>query len=363
LSEDVSGEYTCHDLLRAYAAELGAERDPAQARDQAMHRLLDHYLHTAATAVRRYSVHRPPIVLPDPRPGVSIPDVTTPEQASAWFDARHGVLLELVGRTAASGRYDAYVWRLTWTLHLFLHGRGLWHDLLALNQTAMAAATRLDDPVARGHMHAGMGRALASLRRLDEASDHMRRALELFERAADPEIRAEHRRTFSWVLEQQGQYDAALTQAEQALRLLQGSGHRARWAIALNAVGWYQALLGRYQEALESCRRALAALEDLGEQRSQADVWDSLGFVHQQRGEYGAAVEAYERALTIWHLGGIRYAESATLVRLGEACRAAGDRARAEAAWRQALTLLIELDHPDAAHVRGMLDESGPAPE
>ena len=47
LTEDVAGRFGCHDLLRAYAAELASATLSAQERDLARWRVLDHYVHTA----------------------------------------------------------------------------------------------------------------------------------------------------------------------------------------------------------------------------------------------------------------------------------------------------------------------------
>jgi DNA-binding SARP family transcriptional activator/tetratricopeptide (TPR) repeat protein len=353
--EVAPGEYACHDLLRAYAAELSADHDTAADRDEARHRLLDHYLHTAAAAARQFSGSSLPIALPNPRPGVTVSEMTTAAQASAWLDSRHPVLLELATSAATDGRFDPHVWQLTWALHQFLYGRGLWHEQLTLSGTALAVAHRLGDPVALGHMHGVRARALAHLGRPAEASDHMRQALDLLSGSVDDDTLAEQHRAFSWVLEKEGRYDAALGHAEQALQLMGGLGNPVRRAKALNAVGWCHALLGEYQPALFYCRQALALLDEAGEQRSQADVWDSIGYAHHHRGDYGAAVDAYERAVQVWRQVGVRYAEADTLVRLGEACRAAGDDATAAATWREALALLVALDHPDVDAVRARL--------
>ena len=53
LTEHTPGRYAFHDLLRAYAAELRRRATtPRPSGGRAVHRLLDHYLHTAAAASR-----------------------------------------------------------------------------------------------------------------------------------------------------------------------------------------------------------------------------------------------------------------------------------------------------------------------
>src|SRR5262249_1806927 len=53
VEEHVAGRFACHDLLRAYAAEQAAALEDQAERTAALHRMLDHYLHSAPTAPRR----------------------------------------------------------------------------------------------------------------------------------------------------------------------------------------------------------------------------------------------------------------------------------------------------------------------
>jgi hypothetical protein len=48
LTEPAPGRYSCHDLLRAYAAEQAWAQDSPEDRGAAVRRLIEHYLHTAA---------------------------------------------------------------------------------------------------------------------------------------------------------------------------------------------------------------------------------------------------------------------------------------------------------------------------
>src|SRR6266540_1819890 len=50
VNEHTPGRYTFHDLLRAYAAELAHTHDPEPERRKTLHRVLDHYVHTAYAA-------------------------------------------------------------------------------------------------------------------------------------------------------------------------------------------------------------------------------------------------------------------------------------------------------------------------
>ena len=69
LTEDAAGRFGCHDLLRAYAAELAAATLSDAERDQARRRVLDHYLRTAHAAMARLYPARDQVPLPAPPTG------------------------------------------------------------------------------------------------------------------------------------------------------------------------------------------------------------------------------------------------------------------------------------------------------
>ena len=62
----------------------------------------------------------------------------------AWFDAEVPVLLTLIGYAEAQ-EFDTYAWQLPWALGPFFHRRGRLQAYAVIQQTALAAARRLDD--------------------------------------------------------------------------------------------------------------------------------------------------------------------------------------------------------------------------
>jgi hypothetical protein len=93
LTQHQPGRFAFHDLLRAYAAERAAAEDSQLQRRAATHRMLDHYLHTAHAAALVLHSHRDTIVLASAQPGVTPEAMAGYEQAMAWFDAEHRVVL------------------------------------------------------------------------------------------------------------------------------------------------------------------------------------------------------------------------------------------------------------------------------
>jgi DNA-binding SARP family transcriptional activator/tetratricopeptide (TPR) repeat protein len=351
LTEHAAGRYTLHDLLRAYASELTSSRDRDDDRDAALHRLLDHYLHTAYRAARVRHPLRWRFVPEGPGPGVAPEELTDEKQALAWLTSEHRVLLAAV-RLAASTGHDRHACQLAWCLTDFLDWRGHWHDWAATQEVAIQAASRLGDPAAQALAHRGMAGAHFRRGDYDSAYRHLRRVISLPLAPAD---RAEVHVNLASVCARQGRHDQALDHARQALALHRAAGDRVGEGDALHAIGWAYALLGDYRRALRYGRQSLANAQELGNREGEAATWDSLGQAYQSLGDYPQAVGCYQHALELCRALSNRYYEASGLVHLGDAQAAAGDLAAARRVWRQALELLDELGHPEADQVRDKL--------
>ncbi|HEU4425968.1 MAG TPA: BTAD domain-containing putative transcriptional regulator [Pilimelia sp.] len=355
ITERSPGRYACHDLLRAYAAELAGTQDGPDDRRAATDRVLEHYLHTAHAAARLLNPHRDQIALPPPSPGVTPEHIADAEAALNWFIAEHSVLLAAV-RLAAETGFDAHTWQLTAALWDFFDRRGHWQDWADTHHAARAAAHRLGDRHGEAVAHRGLGRAYARMGRPDDASDHYQQALALFAELGDLAGEAHARMSLSGVAEQQGEIRAGLHHVERALELFQAAGHRAGQARALNAIGWYHAQTGDPQRALAYCGQALALQSELGDRRGLAATWDSIGYAHQHLGQHDQAVAGYLSSLDLIRQIGDRGLEGEVLIHLGDAYHAMDQHAAADQRWRQALAILDELGDPNAGQVLARLN-------
>ncbi|MFG1892407.1 BTAD domain-containing putative transcriptional regulator [Micromonospora zamorensis] len=354
LTEHTYGRYAFHDLLRAYAAGLADEAEAPAERDAAVHRLLDHCLHTAHAADLALHPHFSDISLPPPRAGVTPERPKNKLAATAWFTAEVPVLLAAVPLAARAG-FEGHAWRLAWTMAGFLHRQGHWQDWLGTQRIALAAASRIGDQTGQGHAHRSLGLACSRLRRYDEADDHLRRALDLFTDVGDDAGRAHTCLNLGQLAERQGQHHQALDHSRRALTLFRRAGNEAGQGYTLNAVGWQEGLLGNYHRALESCGEALRKLQEVDDVQGQADTWDSLGHAHHQLGDDRRAIACYEHALDLFTQVNDRYAEASTYVNLGGSHRALADFGATRVAWRRALSILDELGDADADTIRADL--------
>lgn len=353
LTEHLPGRYTWHDLLRSYAAEQAPAAGGEDGR-AAAGRILDHYLHTACAAALLLSPSRRPLSLAPARAGVTNEQLPGHQQAMAWFEAEHQVLLAAVA-LAAGTEFDVHAWQLPWAMAFFLDRRGHWHDSAAVQRIALAAATRLGDTPAQAMAGRALGKACVWLTDYDQARVHLAASLALYQQLGDRDGQARVHQSLLWVCEREARYAEALGHAEQALALFRATGDQAGQAAALNSVGWCHALTGNPQRARTFCQQALILNQEHGNRRSEALIWDSLGYAEHQLGNFAEAAACYQRALSLFSEVGDRFHQAEMLAHLGNTRHAAGEQDAARSVWQQALDILVDLRHPDADQVRAKL--------
>ncbi|MFJ8539974.1 BTAD domain-containing putative transcriptional regulator [Streptomyces sp. NPDC093591] len=358
VQEHVPGRFTCHDLLRAYALELAQTEAPAAESDAALTRVLDHYTHTAYAADRLLLPHRDPLPPAPTADGAEPEELTTHDQAMAWFTREHTVLTAAVDHAVRTG-HDDRAWRLAWALTTFLARRGRWADVAAVHTTALAAAVRLGDPAARAESHRALAWAYTETARLTEAHQELAHALALSEADGDLRSAAHTHLALGWLYERQDDKPAALRHDQCAVDLFTSLGNLAGRARALNAVAWDHARLGDHTAAVRHCRQALAIQRELGDERGQAGTWDTLGYAYHQLGDHPNAVDCYEHSLALNRALGHRYNEAETLVHLSQTHQATGAVEPARQTLHEALAIYLDINAPEAdvTHLRTLLRE------
>jgi DNA-binding SARP family transcriptional activator len=353
LTEHVQGRYSLHDLLRAYAAEQITDETE---RREAVHRVLDHYLHTGESAALLLNPVREMIVPPAAQPGVTPERIEGTAHAMEWFEAEHHVLLGSIEQAASTG-FDVHGWQLPRMMPRFFDRRGHWHDWVVAYSTGLACAERLDDGNAQVHMHRGLGTAYVALNSLENAYRHYSRSLDLSRLLGDPIGQANSHRSLSLASELQGRDAEAIEHSHHALELYKAADHLPGQAHALNDLGWSHAQLGDFEAAVDCCQRALKLLCDLGDVDGQAATYDSLGYAHCRLGHITESTDCYQQALDIYRRIGDRYRQGRTLGGMAGLAQDAGDTLAAREKYRQALAILDEIGHPEADDMRAKLRE------
>ena len=355
LTEHAPGRFSCHDLLRAYAAELTESADSEAERRAATGRMLDHYLRTAHRAALRLHPTRRQITLAPPEPGAEPEHIGDAAAAQAWFDAELQVLMAAAARALEAG-FDAQVWQIAWALFRFLEMRGRWHDWMA-------------DRAVRPRRHAAAGRPVGpgpgppAIRLGQREARQLRGRLCPSGPGPEPSIPSSGttpgRRTCTtrWpsCSTARAATGEALEQAQQALDSYTAADHANGRAVALNSVAWFHAVLGNYPEALSYAGQSLELSREIGSEDGMAAALDSLGYAHQHLGRHAEAIRCYQQALDLHLEISGNWGAAETLGHLGDARHAAGDLDGARADWEESLVILEDLNHPDAAQIRAKL--------
>jgi DNA-binding SARP family transcriptional activator/tetratricopeptide (TPR) repeat protein len=355
LTESGHGRFAFHDLLRAYASELADAHDPAADKRAAVHRVLDHYLHTAYRADELLRPGREDaIALAPVTAGVAVQRLADRRKALSWLDIQYQNLLAALRQAVAEG-FDVHTWQLAWTLASYFDRRWHWHDALTYLRLALVAARRLGDLRGQAASHGCLAYACISLGRDDEAQSHLAQAYRLYEELGDKTGQAHAHLRMARVLDNLRHYAPALEHSQQSVELFRAAGQRTGEGRALNAVGWFHVRLGEPEQGLVHLQQALALQREIGDEFSQADTLDSIAAAYLSLGRHGEAAAHYRQAMDLYREFGDRYPEADTWASLGDTYLAADDSESAVGAWRNALAILDDLGHPDAEGIRTKL--------
>ncbi|XVQ06501.1 BTAD domain-containing putative transcriptional regulator [Spirillospora sp. CA-255316] len=339
LTEHAPGRYSCHDLLRAYAAELCEARDAD--REAARHRIVDHYVHTAYAAALHLSGHIETVAPDAPCPGVSVTGFAAPEDALAWSTAERTALLAALELATDLG-LDRHVCHLARALFVFLQRQGRWHDQAETQLAALAAARRLGDPAEETRAHRNLAWALADLGRFEDAHHNLDAALERSHNAPAGQAWTHYHRDIVFAI--QGRESDALEAARRAHDLFDGLGDQVGQALALTNLGWHHGRLGNHDQALDLCEQALLLHQKLGNRSGETHTLSCLADTHLRMGDPAGAIPRYREALDLFREFGDLYGEASTLAHLGACHHLAGSHAAAHEHWHRAHALLGDLD-------------------
>jgi tetratricopeptide (TPR) repeat protein/transcriptional regulator with XRE-family HTH domain len=327
------GRYRLHDLLRAYARELGRTEGRTADQHAARTRLYQHYL--AMTTAATQSLY--PGCRADQPAAEPLLD---PATASGWLDAERGTLLAICA--TAVEHCPALAIQLAAALYRYLDADHNQHAL-AVHQYALRAATQTSDRVGEAHARTDLAAVLWRLGRYQAAADQLQRALPLSREAGDHAGTARALSNYGIVQEWQGRLGQAADCYRQALDLCRDLGDQVGTAHALTNLGDICNRLGEYERAGELHAEALIGYREMGDRAGEADTLNSLGLVHTRQRRPRLAVEHYQRALTIHRELGNRAGVAYVRVNLGDTQVAAGRYQAATGHYRDALAVFHEI--------------------
>jgi DNA-binding SARP family transcriptional activator/tetratricopeptide (TPR) repeat protein len=345
ISEQVSGRYAFHDLLRAYAGEQVASAETASDRQAALRRLLDHYLYTARAAGALIFFEDLPLPELPPLKDSAVtperPDTTL--GAISWFRAEHQVLVAAATHAEGSGA-DRYAWQIPCTMTQYFRAVGRTRDWASLDVVALRAATSLGDDGALGRVHFSLGTRSRITGACDDAIGHLRQSMSHFRAIDDFASQASVHLALSGVyrsrrelLPERAPEDApiALSHAIDALDWFCSAGDRTGEARALIDLANHYLALGDLQTARDYCAKALQLNVEVGHMTGQVDSLDTLGRIHVGIGDHEQAIRYFLDALTTCSNAGFPVRPPHILENLGDAYLASGDAAAARATWQE----------------------------
>ncbi|GLL05707.1 AfsR/SARP family transcriptional regulator [Dactylosporangium matsuzakiense] len=354
LAEPVPGRYALHDLLKAYAIRRSHTEDTGEDRRAAVHRVLDHHLHTAHAAALLIDPGRRPLDPPASVAGLTVPRLGDPVRALAWFEANYRVLTAAV-RLAADEGFDVHAWQLPWTMTTYLDWRGHRPELIAAQTAALAVMQRIGEVPGRAGAHREIGRTLHRLGRAAEAAEHLAESVRLYATLGDGIGEARARYSAGMLASAAGRPDAARAEFGATLALAEAAGDLLWQGRTLTALSWAWVHSGDLDRALRLGDRAQALLQRAGDRHGEAFAWSTNAGIHHRRGDYEAATRAHRQAIRLMHDFGDRASHAGMLAELGDTRLAAGDPPGAADAWRRALHLYEQLGDPAADEIRRRL--------
>ncbi|MEU9740431.1 BTAD domain-containing putative transcriptional regulator [Micromonospora chersina] len=359
VGEDLPDRYRTHDLLRAYAAELGEENDGPAERAAAELRCLEFYRATSYQAHRWLltSEHQPLI---EPGPGETPLRFAGHGDAMRWFTAERQILTALVRRSARQGRHTE-AWQLALGMQHFFDRSGRWVDWTATGEVALDAARAGGDLIGQARMHRSLAGAAYFRHEHETAVGHLDRALELLARLG---LHAEMTRAGinrAMILSAQGRHEEVV-RALSAVLESWTAGDDKLLADVLVIMAGSCVDLGREDEALRGAEQAMALSRAARYRLGVAEAWEVLGRVHAARREPGKAVDCWRESAVAYQEASAAAPAAEVLALVGDALAAGGDQDAAVRAWQEALALIPYAQSRTGRRLAGLLAAVTPGP-
>ncbi|GIE74174.1 SARP family transcriptional regulator [Actinoplanes philippinensis] len=364
LDERLPGRFVFHDLLRTYAARAADEEDDAAARDDVIRRLVEHHLHSANNAAKRYMTYPIPDIAGEPAADVAPEEFADPAAALAWMAGAYDNVMAL-----AAVAPDRYLGPLAGVLCPYQQDfRFFVDDSIELCRRAAAVAERdglgwwkryLLFLMARGHLWRNEGdaarplleRVIASAREaglpISIAQGLIALVTSITGYIGTPEREAV-REAYPYALEALENYRAALDDP------VYGPTAHIGTARTMLTIAWWRF----YEDGDASGAAGLigeAVDEHVAGGNSQhaAEALLNLGYLRRAAGDPGGAVAAFQRVLD--EHGDVAEHRMDPLIGLYLVHTGAGDGAAAERVREQAQELASTARYHDVARLRAVL--------
>jgi tetratricopeptide (TPR) repeat protein len=323
--------YQFHDLLRVFATERAQAEEPADARDEAVARLLQWYLGTAEAAADVISPQH--YRVPHDEQWSTAP-LVPPEDIFGWYEDERQNLIVATRQAAGVGLHEIG-WRLPTALYPLFNRRSGWTDCVTAHRIAVSSARKTGSRRGEAWAMQNIGQALARLSD-PEAPGYLQDALAIRKDVGDRDGEAASAISLADALHSLGRLEPAFEASVQSLEVLREAGNDFLLVIGLNNHGEYCLELGRLKEAEECLREALAVPREASEY-GYGYAMHNLGRVYLASGRADEAIASFTEAHRIHLISGNLEEQATALKFLGAAQRNKGE----EELGRESLTAAL----------------------
>ncbi|MBB5874274.1 DNA-binding SARP family transcriptional activator/Tfp pilus assembly protein PilF [Allocatelliglobosispora scoriae] len=339
VTEVASGRYRFHDLIRLYAIECCAPDEQAETLDA----ILTWYLAMADRANHALEPARDRVKLSWDTPPPEMPFLADTARVLSFLDTERPNLLP-IARHATEHRQLQTTWQLTYLLASYYTHRGYWSDYTEICREGLAAALRLDDPVAERLMRSGLGVAHNVTHHHDSALEQLTQALELMRDGGDQRGQGMALNNIAHAYAQLGRLPAAADAFQQALDLHTADNHLPGITLALNNIADIYIQMGDSDRAFAALERALRLAREIDNAHLEGAVLQNIGEAHLATGDEDGALRHFALALAIRHRIGEKRREADTSNAIGLIHVSRGDHASALDHFSRALALCREIN-------------------
>ncbi|MDA8371618.1 MAG: tetratricopeptide repeat protein [Nocardiopsaceae bacterium] len=291
--------YQLHDLLRAYATDQVRHLETETQRHAALRRVLNWYLHTADSALAVFMPFNRTVSVTEPVESAPL-RFPTEAAASTWFETERE---NLVAATRAAGENGLHqiAWQLAAVLRsVFMH-QNAFEDWLATGHVGLAAARAARNRYGESEILESLGKAYFQARRLAEAEEHHRAALEIRREIGNRFGTAVSTNALGLLGLRRRRLDDSVAYFRQSLAIFHELDN-PRWEALLSSnLGETLYELGHLHEAVDYLEQALAIQREIGDQAQEGNSLFFLSMAQRELEQTAEALRSIESALDIAH--------------------------------------------------------------
>jgi DNA-binding SARP family transcriptional activator len=353
LVETSGAYYWMHDLTRIYAEEVSRSGETAEARQQALDRVLRWYIQTLTPEYKTRGIELP--FTPGAETRHQPLRFGDQSELVAWCTRDWANLAALVPAARRAGRHDQ-AWQLVYLLYDYFYAAGQPREWVETLRIGLRSAEAAQDQRAQAVLLNHQSIAYSRLGQNGEAVQQLQLGLRLLGgNPGDEVLRISLLGNLASTLREAKDYPAARPYALEALDLASSAGLDYYQAGCLDILCELHAELGEFEEALRHGQPGLQAARRCQDTLLEGNILINLGIAEHGLGHGASARRYLEDALSLSESGGDRYHEALALFALAKVHHAESARERAMDLAGRALLRLQELDAEEAADVRDFL--------